>query len=82
MTQCKCCKSIETNENFENSPLWSMSFDGSCIKTSASAGIWLYDTEKNHSEGHSFKLNFQCTGNIVEYKALLLGLHLLKKLGA
>lgn len=59
-----------------------MSFDGSCSKTSAGAGIWLYDTENNHSKGHSYKLNFQCKSNIVEYEALLLGLHLLKKLGA
>ena len=38
--------------------------------------------KNNHFEGHSYKLNFQCTSNTVEYEALLLGLHLLKKLGA
>ena len=59
-----------------------MSFDRSCSKTSAGAGIWLYNLENNHVEGHSYKLNFQCTNNIVEYEALLLGLHLSKKLGA
>ena len=59
-----------------------MRFDGSCSKTSAGAGIWLYNREKNHTEVHSYKLNFQCTSNIVEYEALLLVLHLLKKLGA
>lgn len=31
---------------------------------------------------HSYKLNFHCTNNIAEYEALLLGLKLLKKLGA
>ena len=59
-----------------------MSFDGSCSKTGARAGIWVHNTENNHAEGHSYRLNFQCTNNIVEYEALLLGLHLLKKLGA
>ena len=38
--------------------------------------------KNNHAEGHSYRLNFHCTNNIVEYEALLLGLHLLKKLGA
>ena len=36
----------------------------------------------NHAEGHSYKLNFQCKNNITEYEALILGLQLLKKLGA
>ena len=58
-----------------------MSFDGSCSKTGAGAGIWVHNTENNYVEGHSYKLNFQCTNNILESKALL-GLHLLKKLGA
>ena len=59
-----------------------MSFDGSCGKTSSRAGIWVHNTENNHAEGHSYKLNFQCANNIAEYEALLLGLQLLKKLGA
>ena len=59
-----------------------MSFDGSCSKTGARAGIWVHNTEKNHAEGHSYKLKFQCTNNIAEYEALLLGLQLLKKIGA
>ena len=59
-----------------------MSFDGSCSKTGSGACIWIHNTENNHAEGHSYKLNFQCTNNIVGYEALLLGLQLLKKLGA
>ena len=59
-----------------------MCFDGSCTKTSASTGVWLHNIETNHAEGNSYKLNFQCTNNIAEYEALLLGLHLLRKLGA
>ena len=59
-----------------------MSFDGFCRKTSLGAGIWVHNIGNNHVEGHSYKLNFQFTNNIVEYEALLLGLKLLRKLGA
>ena len=55
-----------------------MSFDGSCSKTGSGDGLWIHNTNK----GHSYKLDFQCTKNIVEYEALLLGLHLLKDLEA
>ena len=48
---------IKTNDNSENSPLWSMSFDGSCNKTSAGAGVWIHNTKNNHAKGHSYKLN-------------------------
>ena len=59
-----------------------MIFDRSCSKNGAGAGIWVHNTESNHVEGHSYRLNFQCKNNIAEYEALLLVLHLLKKLGA
>ena len=55
-----------------------MRFYGSCGKASSGAGVWIHDT----NEGHSYKLYFQCTNNIAEYEALLLGLHLLKDIGA
>ena len=55
-----------------------MSFDGSCGKAGSGAGVWIHKT----NQGHSYKLDFQCTNNIVEYEALLLGLHLLKNIGA
>ena len=55
-----------------------MSFDGSCGKAGSGAGVWIHNT----NEGYSYKLYFQCTNNIAEYEALLLGLHLLKNLGA
>ena len=42
----------------------------------------MHNTKNNHAKGHSYKLKFQCTNNITEYEALLLGLQLLKKLGA
>jgi ribonuclease HI len=55
---------------------WSMDFDG------AGAGVWLHNHRSRYSENHSYKLNFQCTNNIVEYEALMLSLELLKKVGA
>ena len=66
----------------EKSPLWSMYFDGSCTRTNAGVGVWITNTENNRTECISCKLNFQCSNNIAEYESLLLGLHLLKKLGA
>ena len=59
-----------------------MNVDGSCTKKNAGAGVWLCNTENNHTESHAFKLDFKCTNNIAEYEALILGLHLLKELGA
>ena len=55
-----------------------MSFDGSCGKSGSGAGVWIYNT----NEDHPYKLDYQCTNNIVEYDALLLGLNLLKDIGA
>ena len=63
---------------YEKEALWSISFDDSCGKTSLRASIWIHNT----NEAHSFRLEFQCTNNIAEYEALLLGLHILKDLGA
>ena len=59
-----------------------MNFDGSCTKKTTGAGVWLHNTETDYAESHAFNLNFKCTNNIVEYEALILGLNLLKKLGA
>ena len=58
--------------------LWTIKFDGSCNKTSAGVGVWIQNT----NQGYSYKLDFQCTNNIAEYEALLLGLHLPKQLEA
>lgn len=59
-----------------------MSFDGSCRKVGSGVGVWVSNLGGNHVEGHSYKLNFHCTTNITKYEAILLGLKLLKKLGA
>jgi ribonuclease HI len=61
---------------------WSMDFDGAVSKEGAGAGVWLHNHQKRYSENHSYKLNFHCTNNVVEYEALMLGLKLLKRVGA
>ena len=72
----------EIDNKSANNPLWSMNFDGSCTKRNAGAGVWLHNTGNNYVESHAFKLDLKCTNNIAEYEALLLGLNLLKKIGA
>jgi ribonuclease HI len=60
----------------------SMDFDGAVRKEGARAGVWLHNYRTRYSENHSYKLNFQFTNNIAEYEALMLGLKLLKRVGA
>jgi ribonuclease HI len=58
-----------------------MSFDGASYREGARDGIWI-----NHPKGDSklcsYKLVFECTNNMAEYEALILGLKVLKELGA
>jgi len=61
---------------------WFLEFDGAVNKLGAAAGVWIYKTHENHAQGHAYRLNFKCTNNMAEYEALLLGLKLLKTLGA
>jgi ribonuclease HI len=60
----------------------SMDFDGAVSKEGAGVGVWLHNRRTRYSENHSYKLIFQCTNNIAEYEALMLGLKLLKRVGA
>jgi hypothetical protein len=75
-------KTVTTEIDEPTKYLWSMDFDGAVSKEGSGAGVWLHNHKARYSESHSYKLNFQCTNNIVEYEALMLGLKLLKKLGA
>ena len=70
------------NTNYEHEILWYLEFDGSVNKLGAEAGIWVHNLENDHAKGHAYRLNFRCTNNVVEYEALLLGLKLMKRLGA
>jgi hypothetical protein len=60
---------------------WSMDFDGEVSKEGVRVGVWLHNHRNRYSKNHSYKLNFQCTNNIAEYEALMLGLKLLKRVG-
>ena len=66
----------------KNEPLWEMNFDGSCNKRTVGAGVWIHNPESDYTESHACNLHFKCTNNIAEYEALILGLTLLKRLGA
>ena len=61
--------------------LWHLYFDGSVNKSGAGAGVWITNIETSHSQGHAFRLNFECTNNMAEYEALILGLQIIRKLG-
>lgn len=73
---------METNDaNYKHEILWHLEFDGSVNKFGVGAGVWIYNLENDHSEGHAYKLNFKCSNNISEYEALILGLKLVRNLG-
>lgn len=50
-------------------------------KLGAGVGVWIYNLENDHSEGHAYRLNFKCTNNMAKYEALILGLKLVRNLG-
>jgi len=68
--------------NCKQEILWYLEFDGFVNKLEAEAGVWVHNLENNHAKGHAYRLNFRCINNMAEYEALLLGLKLVKKLGA
>ncbi|CAL2230424.1 unnamed protein product [Prunus armeniaca] len=59
---------------------WKLYFDGSKTDMASGAGIVLEEPLKiRHC--YSFKLDFQCTNNMAEYEALIIGLEMLVELG-
>ena len=61
--------------------LWTMYFDGFAAKIGVGAGMYIISPIQDFKD-FSYKLTFECTNNVAEYEALLLGLHALKDLGA
>jgi len=61
---------------------WYIEFGGSVNKLGARTGVWIHNSQNNHAKGHAYILNFKCTNNMAEYEALVLGLKLIKSLGA
>lgn len=70
------------SKNYDHEILWHLEFYGLVNRLGAGVGVWIYNLENNYSEGHAYRLNFKCTNNIVEYEALILGLKLVRNLGA
>ncbi|HEX4852156.1 MAG TPA: reverse transcriptase-like protein, partial [Puia sp.] len=67
-------------EELDQQGLWTMFFDGACAKEGSGAGVvFLSPTGKLLKS--SFLLRFDCTNNIAEYEALLLGLNIALKHG-
>ena len=58
-----------------------MYFNDSVAKVGAGAGVYIISPIRD-TKAYSYKLVFECTNNVAEYEALLLGLHALKYLGA
>ena len=58
-----------------------MYFDGSMAKIGAGVGLYIIPPIRD-TKAYSYRIFFECTNNVAEYEALLLGLHALKDLGA
>jgi ribonuclease HI len=72
---------ISDQQGSEEDELWNMNFDGAASKEGDGAGVWIIPP-KSGSKLFSYKFSFDCTNNMVEYEALILGLKTLKDLGA
>jgi ribonuclease HI len=73
----KCANLRDCMEN----ELWNMSFDGVVRKEGSGAGVWIRPPNVG-TKLYSYKLTFDCTNNMAKYEALILGLRVLKELGA
>ena len=60
---------------FPPSNIWKMHFDDANSRHGAGAGIVLISLAREETI-HSFRLEFDCTNNVAEYEALLLGLEI------
>ena len=58
-----------------------MYFDGSVAKVGAGASVYIISHIRDF-KALSYKLTFECTNNVAEYEALLLGMNALKDMGA
>ena len=72
---------ISDQQNSVENEMWNMSFDGVVIKEGAWASVWINPPKVGTKLGF-YKLAFDCTNNMAEYEALILGLKTLKELGA
>ena len=73
----------EAGISLEDREKWfTMHFDGACSKAGAGAGVTISAPYYIEQTSYSYKFYFNCTNNVAEYEALILGIHILKKLQA
>jgi hypothetical protein len=72
---------ISEQQNSAENEMWNMRFDGAISREGARASVWI-NPPKMGTKLCSYKLAFDCTNNMAEYEALILGLKTLKELGA
>ncbi|XP_026428928.1 uncharacterized protein LOC113324859 [Papaver somniferum] len=63
----------------EEEERWTMFFDGSSYDSYGGAGI-VFETPNKELLSFAFKLYFECSNNVAEYEALILGLRLEEEL--
>ncbi|XP_026417252.1 uncharacterized protein LOC113312730 [Papaver somniferum] len=68
--------------SFVKEEAWLLYFDGSATPSSNTGAGVVVVSPTGEVFSHSFKLDFQCTNNSVEYEAFLIGLSLAKPAGA
>lgn len=73
-------KVSEQQDSAENE-MWNMSFDGAVSREGAGVGVWI-NPPRLATKLCSYQLSFDCTNNMAEYEALVLGLKTLKEMGA
>jgi len=61
--------------------IWKMNFHGAACREVVGVGVWI-NPPKGDVKLFSYKLVFECTNNMAEYEALILGLKVLEELGA
>lgn len=68
-----------SEEEEKRQHLLTMNFGEVASKEVIGTGVWIISFEVGKTNICSYKLDFECTNNVVEYEALLLGLQVLKK---
>jgi hypothetical protein len=79
-TAREAAECTDSKDRMENG-MWNKIFDGIVRKEGVGVGIWVSPPEVG-TNLCSYKMVFECTNNMVEYEALILGLKVLKELGA
>jgi ribonuclease HI len=76
----RCATECTDPRNRAENEIWNMSFDKAVNKEGVGASMWICPP-KVGTKLFSYKLAFDCTNNMAEYEALILGLRVLKELG-